>query len=281
MLIYEQETDLGGFTFREIRRLNTGGHQTSIITTHPTIETPIVAGRMFGRWCQENFFKYLIHDYDFDKMITFGIETIDPNKQVVNPEYRKVNYKLKKLREKIQRLESKFYPLVQQAMDETLDDLPEITNKQIEYKTLLDQHRVQESDLLEKRSCLEPRITLNQMPEQIRYNKLKTESKLLMNVIKMICYRAESTVASLITPYFARAEDEKHMLIKQIIACNADLIPDYKENKLTVTLHSLSANRYNVAANILAELLTETETLFPGTNFRMEFKTAELSNCVE
>ena len=28
------------------------------------------------------------------------------------------------------------------------------------------------------------------MPEQKRYNKLKTESKLLMNVIKMIAYRA-------------------------------------------------------------------------------------------
>jgi|GEM_PF-3349181 len=68
---------------------------------------------MFGRWSQENFFRYLIADYDFDKMIEFGVETI-----------------------------------------------------------------------------------AWEMPEKIRFNKLKTESKLLMNVIKMICYRAESAVAS-------------------------------------------------------------------------------------
>ena len=34
------------------------------------------------------------------------------------------------------------------------------------------------------------------MPEQNRYNKLKQESKMLMNIIKMICYRAETAVAN-------------------------------------------------------------------------------------
>jgi hypothetical protein len=279
MSICEQETELGGYAFREIRRMNKGGHQTAIITTHPTIDTSTVAGRMFGRWCQENFFRYLIYDYDFDKMISFGTETIDPKKLVVNPEYRQVNHKLKKLREKMRRLESKFYPLVQQAMDEPLDALPEITNKQIEYKLLLDQHRKEEKQLLDKRSKLQPKITLAQMPDQKRYNKLKTESKLLMNVIKMICYRAESSVASLVSSYLSRAVDEKRMLVKQIIACNADIKPNYMENTLTITLHSLSANRFNMAANKLAELLNDTQTIFPGTNLRLIFKSAAFSDC--
>ena len=236
---------------------------------------------MFGRWCQENFFRYMIHDYDFDKMISFGTETIDPNKLIVNPEYRRVNHKLKKLREKIQRLESKFYPLLEQAMDETLDVLPEITKKQVEYKTLIDQYRDQEHQLLDNRSQLQAKITLAQMPEQKRYNKLKTESKLLMNVVKMICYRAESAVASLITPYLARADYEKRMLVKQIIAANADVIPNYEDNTLTITLHSLSANRFNIAAQKLAEILNDTQTIFPGTNLIMIFKTPAFSNCAE
>jgi len=33
----------------------------------------------------------MIQDYDFDKMLQFGIEVIDPEKKVVNPQYRKVN----------------------------------------------------------------------------------------------------------------------------------------------------------------------------------------------
>lgn len=77
MNIYEQEVELDGVPFREIRRRNESGHQTSIITTNYHISMQDVAGRMFGRWSQENFFKYLIADYDFDKMITYGVEEVD------------------------------------------------------------------------------------------------------------------------------------------------------------------------------------------------------------
>ena len=38
----------------------------------------------------------MIIDYDFDKMVEFGTETIDENKEVVNPPYRQINHKLKK-----------------------------------------------------------------------------------------------------------------------------------------------------------------------------------------
>jgi hypothetical protein len=279
MYLCEQETELGGHIFREIRKLGETGHQTSIITTHPTISTSIVAGRMFSRWVQENFFRYLIMDYDFDKVIFFGTETIDPQKKVVNPEYRKINHQLKKLREKIQRIEAKFYPLIDQVLDEPLDALPAITNKQMDYKVLLDSFYQQEKELLIKRAQLQPKIMLSQMPEQSRYNKLKTESKLFMNVIKMICYRAESSVASWIAPFLGKAEDEKRMVIKQIIKSNADLIPDYLNNTLTVKLHSLSAPRFNIAANELTLLLNQTETIFPGTNLRLKFKTSVNLNC--
>ena len=117
------------------------------------------------------------------------------------------------------------------------------------------------------------------MPEKICYNKLKTESKLLVNVIKMICYRAESAVASLLAPHFNRSDEEKRMLVKQIIQNNADLIPDYKRSTLTVVLHSLSAPRFNHAVGQITQLLNETETIFPGTNLRLIFKTTALSYC--
>jgi len=279
MYLCEQETELGGYDFREIRRLGENGHQTAIITTHPTISTSIVAGRMFSRWSQENFFRYMILDYDFDKMISFGTETIDPQKKVVNPEYRKINHQIKKLREKKQRIEAKFYPLAEQAMNETLDTLPAITNKQMDYKTILDDFNHQEKELLSKRSLIQPKITLGQMPGQSRYNKLKTESKLLMNVIKMICYRAESSVSSWIAPFLSRAEDEKRMVVKQIIRSNADLVPDYQNNTLTVILHSLSSPRLNNAVRELTLLLNQTETTFPGTNLRLLFKTTAGSFC--
>jgi hypothetical protein len=278
MHLCETETKLDGYLFREIRRLSKDGHQTSIISTHPTLETNIIAGRMFGRWCQENFFRYLIMDYDFDKMISFGTETIDHNKEVVNPEYRKLTHQIKKIREKAQRIQARFYPLIEQAIDEPLDKLPIITVKQMEYKTMLDKLSHVEGELIAQREQIESRIKLSQMPEPTRYNKLKTESKLLINVIRMICYRAESSVANCMAPFLAKADDERRMVVKQIIASNADLTPDYQNNTLTITLHSLSAQRFNTAAFELTKILNETETQFPGTNLKMIFEISAISD---
>ena len=279
MHLCEQEIVLDGSRFREIRRLSEDGHQTSIVTTHPTLETASIAGRMFGRWSQENFFRYLIQDYDFDKMVSYGIESVDPDKEIVNPEYRTLTYRLKKLREKIQRLEALFYPLLQLAIDRPIDELPAITKKQNENRELIGRYRKHEQELLALRSQTPNRLKVCQMPEQKRYNKLKTESKLLMNVIKMICYRAESSVAQLIAPYLARSGDEKRMIVKQIIQSSADLEPDYENNTLTVTLHSLSTHRFNLAAEELTQVLNQTGTIFPGTNLTMIFKSPALSDC--
>lgn len=281
MLLCEQETVLGGIRFREIRRLKESGHQTAIITNNKILNTDEIAGKMFGRWSQENFFRYLIADYDFDKMIEFGSEIIDEEKQVVNPVYRKLNHQIKKLREKKGRLEAKFYPLAEMVMDQDIDNLPRLTLKQEEYKEAIEKLNKEELKLLKKRKDCQPKIKLKEMAENKRYNKLKTESKLLMNVIKMICYRAETSVASLAAPYLSREENEKRMFIKQIIKNNADIIPDYQNKTLTVILHSLSAPRFNKAVNQLCKLLNETETIFPGTNLRMVYKTTASLNCVK
>lgn len=272
MQLCERGTHLGGYWFREVRRQGDKGHQTSIVTTHPTLALSIIAGRMFGRWSQENFFRYLIEDYDFDKMVSFGIEPVDPEKEIVNPQYRKLTHQIKKLREKIQRLKARFFPLIEMAIDKPLDDLPAITNKQMEYKEQIDFLEKQEEELINQRSKIKPRLKVCQMPQQERYNKLKTESKLLMNVIKMICYRAESSVAQWMAPYLAKAENEKRMVVKQIIQSRADLSPDYENKILTVTLHSLSAARYNLATAELTKILNQTETIFPGTDLKMIFE---------
>lgn len=197
----------------------------------------------------------------------------------MNPEYRKLCHQLKKLREKIRRIEARFYPLLQLAIDQPIDELPAISRKQAEYREKIEEFRKQEQTLLLQRSQLKPRLKVSQMPEQKRYNKLKTESKLLMNVLRMICYRAESAVAEYIAPFLAKEENEKRMVVKQIIQSNADISPDYINKTLTVTLHSLSANRFNNAASELAKLLNQTETVFPGTNLQLIYKITAKSEC--
>jgi len=127
--------------------------------------------------------------------------------------------------------------------------------------------------LLAERQQTPARVTLKEMPQNRRYNKLKTESKLFLNLITMICYRAETALAEQLTPFFAKAVEEKRMLVKQISNTAADIIPDDINQTITIRLYSLSTPRSNLAADALCEILNHTETVFTGTNSILIFKT--------
>ena len=48
---------------REVRKLTDSGHQTSLISTAFDLPHTQLAARMFSRWCQENFFNYMMQHY--------------------------------------------------------------------------------------------------------------------------------------------------------------------------------------------------------------------------
>jgi len=271
MQICEQKVTLGGMALREIRRLTDSGHQTSIITNNQLISTAVAAGRMFGRWSQENFFRYMVMDYDFDKMIEYGVQPLDEKKDVVNPQYRKLNHKLKKEKEKTARLEAKLLRVAEESVQTELDKLQPLLQKESNLMEKINQCRVNQQQTLTERDKLPPRITLKEMSDNTRYDQLKPESKMLMNIIRMICYRAETAVANILLEN-TNNNNEKRMLVKNIIETNADIVEDRENKTLTVTLHSLSANRFNEAAAQLAEVLNQTETIFPDTELKLIFK---------
>ena len=112
------------------------------------------------------------------------------------------------------------------------------------------------------------------MPDNIRYNKLNIESKRFQNIIKMICFRAETSFANLLSSNFKKNVNEKRALVKSIINSHSDIIPDYHKNKLTVKLYTQSCPRMNAAIEKVCELLNETQTEYPGTKLIMNYKIA-------
>jgi len=264
--------------YREVRRLTpASGHQTAIITNHPTLSKEQIAQRMFSRWTQENFFKYLISDYDFDKVVSFGVEEVDLETEVVNPEYRKRTHQIKKQRDKIKRIEAKFYPIAEQLMNDDIEKIPKISIKYEDYRTKIEALKKELNHMLEERKQHKPKIKVKEMTEGFVYNKLKTESKKFMNVIRMIAYRAETAVANLLIDLTENKNIKQYrrMIVKYIINAPADIIPDYKNKILEVKLHHLSTPAHNQMAQKLTELLNETQTVFPSTDLVMRFKASE------
>ena len=110
------------------------------------------------------------------------------------------------------------------------------------------------------------------MPEEKRYNKLKQEGKKLKNAILMLAYRSESALYGIMSEFYKDTEKEGRMILKEIFSSDADIIPDYENNKLTIRLHSLSTPRANNAVKELCQFLNQTETCFPYTNLVLNYE---------
>jgi hypothetical protein len=276
MQLCEMGTQLNGLWFREIRRLSENGHQTSIMTTHPSLSLPETAVKMFSRWTQENFFKYMINDFDFDRMIEYGTEPVDQKRTIPNPEYKVLTYQLKKVREKKYRLQARILQQMEGKTTTSIDHLEQIILKSSSLIEKINGYNDEINILLAKRKTKPSRISIAEMPEDKRYNKLKQESKKLKNAIIMLVYRAESALYNIMTEFYNDTEKEGRVILKEIFTSDADMIPDYQNNKLTIKLHSLSTPRANRAANELCNFLNQTETCFPLTNLRLVYETVAL-----
>jgi len=276
MQICENEVELCDMKMREIRKLGESGHQTSIITTNPKLTAELIAGKMFSRWSQENFFRYMLSDFDLDHIVQYGVQQIDGERQIVNPLYKQLSYQIKKLREKQSRLKNKLFNIVEQNIDGTIEQLRKVLYKQVQIQETIKEYDAQIGLKLVERKTQPTHIKMKELGPDKLYNKLKTESKLFINIIKMIAYRAETALANYIVPYYSRSEDERRMFIKEILKKEADIQPDYQKNILYVTLHSMSTPKKNEIAIKLCEILNDTQTVFPATNLTMFFKTHAL-----
>jgi hypothetical protein len=117
---------------------------------------------------------------------------------------------------------------------------------------------------------------LSQIPEATQYNRLNKESKTLQNVVKILCFRAETALGILLSPHYKRENEEIRALIKSIIYTPADIEVDKEQKLLKITLYPLANIRSNEAVREICDKINATNTIYPGTNLTMVFKTATI-----
>jgi hypothetical protein len=77
------------------------------------------------------------------------------------------------------------------------------------------------------------------LPEPDRFTRLRTERKYFLDTLKMIAYRAETSMTSTIRETLKRTDDAR-ALLRQIYDTEADLVPDLAAKTMTVRLHHLT-----------------------------------------
>src|SRR5207245_10612803 len=93
---------------RQGTRLCDGGHQTQVISSRWDLRDIEVAYRMFERWRQENFFKYMREEFLLDALIDYQIEPEDPTRTIPNPERRALDKEIRAARTDLARLEGEY-----------------------------------------------------------------------------------------------------------------------------------------------------------------------------
>jgi hypothetical protein len=108
-----------GLWVREIRKLSERGHQTAVLATDYQANLTVIGARMFARWSQENYFKYMREHYGLDKLADYSTEEITEPMQVVNPAYRDLDGKVRSQVGKLSRMMAQFGAM---HFEGTLDD---------------------------------------------------------------------------------------------------------------------------------------------------------------
>jgi hypothetical protein len=255
---------------REIRKLTERGHQTSILATDYQTDLTVIGARMFNRWSQENYFKYMREQYGLDKLAGYSVEPIVEPTQVVNPVYRGLDGQVRSQIGKLNRTMASYGAM---HFEGTLDD--EKLNPFLQKKADLQEEIVQQKTAIEalKKARKETlhHIDVNDLPEEHKFKQLSTQSKHLVDIIKMTAYRAETAMANSIREAMSHP-NEARTLLCALYKTEADLLPDLDKQTLTIRLHHSASVMSDKVIEKLCIELNATETLFPRTNLRMVFK---------
>ena len=258
----------GKLRLRQVTRLCDGGHQTTVITSRWDLRDIEVAYRMFERWRQENFFKYMREEFLLDALVDYQIEPEDPTRTIPNPERRALDKEIRAARADVARLECE---LGAAAANNAEQRRPTMRGFKIANARLGKQLRkalTHLTRLLKKRRDIPKRVEVRELSEQAMV-KLATERKHLTDIIKMVAYQAESELIALMRPHYARIDDEGRTLLHELFATAGDI--SVSNSELQITLAPLSSPHRTLAAQALCDILNKTATVFPGSSQRMRF----------
>jgi prepilin-type processing-associated H-X9-DG protein len=253
---------------RQVTRQSDDGHQTPIITSRRDLPAIEVAYRMFERWRQENFFKYLREEYALDALVDYGIEPADPERSVPNPERKRINAELRKLYAELRQLATQYGVEAltnRESVRRTMRGF-KIANAPLSGRIVEVMENIMA--LEKKRAKVPTRVPVKQVVEG-EVVKLAVERKHLTDLIKMVAYQAESDLLRLVAPHYRRLEDEGRTLIHSALAAVGDI--DVTDTELRVTLEPLSSPHRTRALAALCDQLNETATRFPGSRLRLHF----------
>ena len=258
-----------GFRMREVRRLCDSGHQTAVVTTRRDLAVETVAVRMFSRWQQENFFRYMRQEFALDHLPTTAVEPADPERSVPNPAVKEKQRELGHVTAQLTKAEQAYG---QQAHDHPAQQRRTVRGFKISHAAVgreIKELRAARERLDAEIRALPPRVPVRDVMNGEPIVRLERERKTITDTVKMVAYRAETQLANLVGPLLPSRDDEARTFMRQVFELPGDLLPDYEHGTLLVRLHSMTSPRHNRTLAALCGVLNDLDVCYPGTELRL------------
>jgi transposase len=262
-----------GLWVREIRKLTDTGHQVSLISSAFGESALADSVRLFSRWSQENFLRYMMEHFAIDLLNEYGTEEIPETKRpVVNPRWRELDRQKRSVKSKLTHRQARFAALtLHPESDESA--LAKWEKRKAELVEEIEQFEQELTDIDRQLKTTPSHLEWDKLPMTDKFQRLAPSRKQLVDTVKMIAYRAETAMASIVRESLAR-DDDARSLLRDLFRSEADLLPDVEQRVLRVQIHPMSNPRSNRAIAHLLEHLNAAEFTYPGTSLQLVYSIA-------
>ena len=260
------------FWVREVRKLTDSGHQTSLISTAYELPHIQLAARMFSRWCQENFFRYMKQHFEIDMLCEYGVVELPDTEKLVNPCFRELERSRNQLRPKIRYRRACF---AEMTMHPECETDPERYEKWLEKKSRvleeIDQFEHQLEVVKSEIKKTPKHITWAELEDKDKFNRLLPGRKRLMDTVRMIAYRSETAMAGLMIDSAVKMSDARRLL-QTLFVTDADILPDVQNDLLRVRIHNAATQADSRKITALLDELNKADVKYPGTNLKLVYE---------
>ena len=277
----ERETVLSGkkekgksaeeITVREVRKKSASGHQTSIITTNRALSIIQICIFMFSRWCQENFFKYLVESFEIDSITSYMKNSIPVTSLLVNPDYKELDKQHRSILSQLAKSKLKYAEISLKDKEMTEKEMERFTKKKSEKKMEIEQLEKRKAEIIQKKKNTKKKIPFGDLDDNQKFETSVNERKFFLDTIKVIAYRAETALCNIINKQMS-VPAQARTFIRKLYSSDADIETDKQNNILTVKIHNTNHWADDKMLKNLCETLNKTETVFPSTNLTIQFK---------
>ncbi len=261
---------------RQITCLRDTGEQTHVVTNDWTGPELLLAHRMFGRWTQENFFKYMGQEMDFDALLTYAMEDADGDREVTNPERRRLAQKLHELKARLAELTREYG---ERALDNQEKHHRTMRGFKIANRDLgrsMREVTAEFEQLKTEYDSLPLKVPVRQILNGKEPQQVRVETRRLISCFRIAVFRAESALRELLRPHYRRWRQDGRTIVQSMLQSSGDL--EVHPGELRVILTPQSAPHRTKALAMLCDELNTLRTRFPGSDLRLRFFVRDYGN---